>query len=255
MSSALVIASLSAALLAQAGAAQINQIGGATGPAATVQPLEAPSSGSSSVAGPTSAPLVQVGPEGLRSTSAAQLGPANHDTAASDQLGKRDRNTSATQLTNQRRTASAPPALSSVREGYVVSTVVVHGHDRCNPEPNQPLPADCAHIVDQRPDDFAAPPPPELTPDEMLLVLSPPATRSTQAANGLTGGQGGDEAVSAAMAGFVTQSLPSSTASAPTLGTSVNTAINAPTSALPAGVGATGGLPAGIVVTVTPAPK
>lgn len=250
MSSALVIAGLSSILLAQAGATDISQIGGgAASSPATVSPLQTPQA-----AGPGSASQVQVTPEGARSSRTDQVGASGRDAKGPDQVGKRDRSSATTQVTNQRRTASAPASLSSVREGHVVSTVVVHGRDRCNPVAGQPLPEDCANIVDQRPDDFAPPPPTGLTADETVVAGSLPRGPSVNdiygLTNNLTGANGGEAALAAGALGVVTQTLPSSTANSPVLGTAVSATVNAAAS----GVGATS-LPGGIVVTVTPAPK
>jgi hypothetical protein len=256
MSSALVIISLAAALTAQAGATDISQIGGATGSAAAISPLDTPQA-SSPAPGSASA-TVQVSPEANRSAVTTQVSPQGRDTAPPDQISKRDRSAGATQVTGQRRTATAPPPLSSVREGHVVSTVVVHGRDRCNPVEGQALPADCANIVDQRPDDFAALPPPGLTPDETILAGSPPRNPSVGEINGLTGNltnaDGGEAAIAAASLGVVTQTLPSTANTAPVLGTALNSTVNAATGSATAGLGSTT-LPGGIVVTVAPAPK
>lgn len=259
MSAALVIASLAAALTAQAGATDISQIGasqvgGASGSAAAISPLEPPlSPGPASGASSASAPA-QVAPEGAsRSAATTQVSPAGRDTAPPDQLSKRDRSSATTQVTGQRRTASAPPALSSVHEGHVVSTIVVHGRDRCNPVEGQALPADCANIVDQRPDDFAPPPPPGLSPDEMLVAGTPSRNPNlgdiTGLTNSLTGAEGAEAAASL---GVVTQTLLSTANTAPVLGTSVSATVNAATSAT--GL-SSATLPGGIVVTVLPAPK
>jgi hypothetical protein len=261
MSSALVIASLATALTAQAGATDISQIGpsqigGAAGSAAAISPLETPQA-STPAPGAASA-TTQISPETNRSPATAQVAPQGRDAAGPDQLSKRDRSAGTTQVTGQRRTASAPPPLSSVHDGHVVQTVVVHGRDRCNPVEGQPLPADCANIVDQRPDDFAAPPPAGLTPDETILAGSPPRNPSVGDINGLTGNltnaDGGEAAIAAASLGVVTQTLPSTANTAPVLGTAVSSTVNAAAGSATAGLGSSI-LPGGIVVTVAPAPK
>ncbi len=262
MSSALVIASLAAALSAQAGATDISQIGpsqigGATGSAASISPLETPQAPATT--GAASA-TTQIAPEANRAPTTTQVSPPGRDTTPPDQLSKRDRSSGTTQITGQRRTASAPPPLSTVREGHVVSTVVVHGRDRCNPVEGQQLPADCATIVDQRPDDFAPPPPAGLTSDELLVAGSPPRNPSFGdiggLTNSLTGADGGAGAIAAASLGVVTQTLPSTANTAPVLGTAVSATVNAAAGSAAGVAGLTSGtLPGGIVVTVLPAPK
>jgi hypothetical protein len=174
-------------------------------------------------------------------------------TVAATQLNHGPRDLAAQQLTDTRRTAAAPPALSSLRDGHTVSVLVIHGHDRCDPGPGKAPPADCAHILDQRAQEFAAPAPPDPIPED-IAIASPPSTRRSDdaesLAKGLLGLEGADGAVAAAMGGVVTQGLPSAASSTPSLSTFGAPAPSS-TSSSPGGPSTTT-LPGGIVVTVTP---
>jgi len=74
------------------------------------------------------------------------------------------------QVNKAKRNAEPPPALSKRSEGRTSSVERVSGNDRCDPaNAKKDVPA-CERVIEARADEYTRLPPPELTPEQHLLL-------------------------------------------------------------------------------------
>lgn len=75
------------------------------------------------------------------------------------------------QLSSGRPTAQAPEPLSKPADGRTAAVERVEGADRCDPAiPKAKQSDECKKVIESRADDYARPQPPELSPEQRLLI-------------------------------------------------------------------------------------
>ena len=104
-------------------------------------------------------PVTQLGPRRGGNAPAPQLTAEHGSSAGSPQLGHADRST------------GGAGTLSRRSEGRVTSAAPVGGSDRCDPATARPSAGvACDRVLETRSAEFAAPPPPQLSPEQRLLM-------------------------------------------------------------------------------------
>lgn len=139
-----------------------------------------------------SASLTEDRTEQRKALALPQLQNASQPPVATEQAGPKVRGTSADQLATRDPSATAPPNLSSVREGRSVAVIVVEGKDRCEPIKGIATREECADILDNRAEQFAHATPPEPSAEDEAIALPPsanPAANAATAARNLAGAE------------------------------------------------------------------
>jgi hypothetical protein len=107
-----------------------------------------------------------------RGDATVQLSSQRESASAEVQLTNvRSSNDQPTQLSTGPRSAQPPQALSRPSEGRTAAVERVEGTDRCDASlPKTKLSSECSQVIETRADDYARPPPTELSPEQHLLL-------------------------------------------------------------------------------------
>jgi hypothetical protein len=105
--------------------------------------------------------------------SMERISPPGIDRSLEAQLPSKERPRLAPdQLTSPKQNAEPPQAISHVEQGRTATLERVEGHDRCDPaaveRSNQKI--KCQHVIESRAEEFAAPAPQLLSPEQVLLI-------------------------------------------------------------------------------------